>query len=148
MGAKVKMKYLRTWAKKIKFTGSLNKIQYSAEQLMSRLRRSHKSYEMAKKQAWECRRTFLAELEEKVDDKDKARIRDIRKREDTKHHWSIWKILSATTQGAAVLAVEIQQDGQAVRITERRELERAIMQCLSKWFSLTYQNPSMNSLFT
>ena len=77
MGAKVKMKYLRTWAKKIEYKGSLSKTQFNVDQLRDRLSRSQKAYNMAKKQAWECRRSFLAELEEKADDKDKARIRDI-----------------------------------------------------------------------
>ena len=46
------------------------------------------------------------------------------------------------------MAVENLQDDQVVRITERMELEREIMQFLSQRFSLTYRNTSMNSLFT
>ena len=46
------------------------------------------------------------------------------------------------------MEIETFHDGQVVQITERTEFEREIMQCLSQRFSLTYRNPSMNSLFT
>lgn len=57
-------------------------------------------------------------------------------------------MLSATAQGAALLAFETTWQGQTIKIMEGIELEKEIMQCLSKQFSLTYRNPSINSLFT
>ena len=57
-------------------------------------------------------------------------------------------MLSRTSQGAAILAVEVTRQGQTTKFTERESIEREIMHCLSKRFSLTYNNPSMNNMFT
>ena len=47
-----------------------------------------------------------------------------------------------------MLAVEATQEGKTVKILERVQLERAIMQCLSKRFSLTTNLLSMSTTFT
>ena len=88
------------------------------------------------------------ELQEKAEGKEKARIKDIRKREENKNQWRIWKFVSSDLRSTAVLVVETIQEGQKIRISERVELERAIMECLSKRFSLTTNSFSMSSTFT
>ena len=57
-------------------------------------------------------------------------------------------MISRASQGAAILAVEVTRQGHTTKVTERESLEREIMRCLSKRFSLTYNNPSMNNMFT
>ena len=57
-------------------------------------------------------------------------------------------MISKASQGAAILAVEVTRQGHTTKVTERESLEREIMHCLSKRFSLTYNNPSMNNMFT
>ena len=148
LGAKVKMKYLQVWSRKIQYAGSLAREAHTTEYLQSKIRNAHKVYSIAKKQAWECRREFLKQLQEEAEGKEKKRIKDIRRREENKHQWRIWKMLSTTSHGAAILAVEITSQEQTIKVTEWESLEREIMHCLSKRFSLTYNNPSMNNMFT
>ena len=51
--AKIKMKVLRRWAKRINFQGSLAREGHSFEQIVSKIRVAQKLYEAIKKQAWE-----------------------------------------------------------------------------------------------
>ena len=72
----------------------------------------------------------MKELQDRAEEKEKIRIKNIRKREENKYQWRIWKMLSTTTQGAAILAVEITRQGQTIKVTDRDSLEREIMHCL------------------
>ena len=147
-GAKINTKYLRRWAKKIDFQGSIAISNYTLDTIKKNLGKAYSNYQKIKKQAWECRRSFLMELQEKYEGEEKARIKDIRKREENKNQWRIWKFVSSDLRSTAVLAVETIKEVQKIRISERVELERAIMECLSKRFSLTTNSFSISSTFT
>ena len=84
-GAKIKIKYLCRCAKTINFLGSIATNSYTLESIKCKLEQAYKTYHVIKQQAWECRRLFLFELQEKAEGKEKSRIKDIRKREEIKY---------------------------------------------------------------
>ena len=63
------------------------------------------------------------------------------------NQWRIWKIVSGNKISAAVIVVEITKAGKR-GINERNKVEREIMTCLSKIFSLTNNNSTMKQEFT
>ena len=75
-------------------------------------------------------------------------MEDIRKRKLTNNQGGIWKIVSGSKMSAAVTAVEVTMAREKVEINERNEVEREIMTCLSKRFSLTNDNSTMGDEFT
>ena len=84
-GAKINIKYLRRCAKNIKFLGNIAINSYTLECIKCKLKQLYKAYQVIKKQAWECRRSFLSVLQEKAERKEKSRIKDNRKREEIKY---------------------------------------------------------------
>ena len=80
--------------------------------------------------------------------KQKEIIRAIQKREEIIQQWRIWKAVKGDNKGGAVTAVEVKLSDTITKYSTREEVEREIMNCLSKRFSLTNNNSSMSSRFT
>ena len=59
------------------------------------------------------------------------------------NQWRIWNVVSGNKISAAITAVEITSNGNKVKVNNREEVEREIMKCLSKRFSLTNNNSTM-----
>ena len=60
------------------------------------------------------------------------------------NQWRIWNVVSGNKISAAITAVEITSNGNKVKINNTEEVECEIMRCLSKQFSLTNNNSSMD----
>ena len=75
------------------------------------------------------------------------KLKDVRKREETSNHWRIWELVSGNKLSAAVIVVEVIKAGETIKINERNEVERNIMTCISKRFSLTNDNSTMEDDF-
>ena len=131
-------------AKKINFLSSIRTGDYSLRELQNKVDRARDTYNSLKKQAWNNRRVFVTELIEAAEGKQKGILRAIQKREDRIHQWRIWNMVSKNSTGGAVVAVEVTRNQSAVRYSEQEGVEREIMRCLSKHFSLTNKNSSMS----
>ena len=57
-------------------------------------------------------------------------------------------MVSRNNTCGAVVAVEVTRNQSTVRYSDREGVEREIMRCLSKRFSLTNKNSSMSTEFT
>ena len=61
--------------------------------------------------------------------------------------WRIWKAVTGGNKGAAVTEVEFKEDGNVRKADSRVEVEKEIMKCLTKRFSLTNHCTSMSQFF-
>ena len=64
------------------------------------------------------------------------------------NQWRIWNTVSGNKISVAVTAVELTKADKKVKIDKGNEVEREIVTCLSKRFSLTNDNSSMKDDFT
>ncbi len=102
-----------------------------------------------RKKAWECRESFITTLIEEAEGKNKTIIKEIKKkREEMSNQWRIWNVVSGNKISAAITAVEITSNGNKVKVNNREEVEREIMKCLPRRFSLTNNNSTMEKKFT
>ena len=134
----VNLRYLIRMAKIVEYHGNLSKRELSLEIIDEMINKSEEEYMAIKKQAWECRESFI--LTEQAEGTNKTKLKEIRKRDEMSNQWRIWKIVSGNKMGTAVIAVKVPRAGGKVIINERNEVERKIMICLSKRFSLTNDN--------
>ena len=148
LGAKVNKKYLKRIAKKINFNGSLNIDSYTQAELDDNIQTTSTLYNAQKKNAWKHRINFLNELIKAAVGTQKGIIKAIRKREEIIQQWRIWNAVKGDNKGGAVTAVEVKRSDRTIKYSTREDVEREIMNCLSKRFSLTNNNSSMSSRFT
>ena len=134
-------------AKIAEYHGNLFKGKLSLETINKMINKLENKYMVIKKQGWEGRESFITMLIEQAEGSNKTKLKEIRKKEKMINQWRIWKIVSGNKISAAVIVVEITKAGKR-GINERNKVEREIMTCLSKIFSLTNNNSTMKQEFT
>ena len=142
-GAKVQIEYLKKVAKKVEFYGNLSKEVLTLDIIKVKVKKAEKAYMEIKQKACECRESFITTLINKSEGKSKTIIKEIKKREEMSNQWRIWNVVSGNKISAAITAVETTSNGNKVKVNNREEVEREIMICLSKRFSLTNNNSIM-----
>ena len=135
-------------AKIAEYHGNISKEKLSLEEIEERINKSEKRIHGNKKQAWECRESFITALIEQAEGSNKTKLKEVRKREETSNQWKVWKAVSRNRMGAASIAVQITRVGKKVIINKINEVEREIVTFLSKRFSLTNDNSTMDQEFT
>ena len=91
LGAKVKMKHLRAWAKRIQYSGSSARYAYNKDYLLIKIKKRTQSICNCEKAGMGMQEGVLETSTRWAEGKEKKRIKDIRKREENKHQWRIWK---------------------------------------------------------
>ena len=79
-GAKVSIKYLIRMAKTAEYHGNLSKGILTLEIITQMVNDAEKEYMAIKKQAWECRETFITKLIEEAEGKNKTILKEIKKK--------------------------------------------------------------------
>ena len=110
-----------------------------------RLKRAEKNYKKYKKIALRLRHEFLCDREDLAQTTKAAReIRNIRRNEETRNSWRAINRSKGKSFSKGISQVEMEVDGEWKTVTERNQVEPAIMANNSKRFNLTLTTPLMS----
>ena len=141
LGRNVSTRYIRRTAKRCKCSRPLACTLQEARQ---RKAMAWKSYRKVKKRARQLREEFLREkIEAAKTNKERLALQNILRNEETRRSWrSINKGRGKVLQ-KGISQVIIQENGQDKLLTDRQQVESAIMENNSKRFHLTDSTPFM-----
>ena len=138
----VNTRVIRRKAKKVGLTRVLAESLASAKHKLSR---AWRKYKKLKKSAYRLRHEFLLDREDKAEsEKSKREIRCIRRHEETRRSWRAINRSQGKLRSNGIAAVKIKDGDEWNTVTEREDVEPAIMKNNSARFSLTEKTPLMS----